>query len=59
MKKASQRNRKNQNWQPLMFQPISLMPPSAFGQKMSHNLQIKIGDADITLEGSSKYENQV
>ncbi len=30
--------------------------PSAFGQKMSDNLQIKIGDADITLEGPQQYE---
>jgi len=30
--------------------------PSAFGQKMSNNLQIKIGDADITLEGEQQYE---
>lgn len=30
--------------------------PSAFGQKMSNNLQIKIGDADITLEGPQQYE---
>jgi hypothetical protein len=30
--------------------------PSAFGQKMSNNLQIKVGDADITLEGPQQYE---
>jgi uncharacterized membrane protein YgcG len=30
--------------------------PSAFGQKMSNNLRIKIGDADITLEGPQQYE---
>lgn len=30
--------------------------PSAFGQKMSDNLRIKIGDADITLEGPQLYE---
>lgn len=30
--------------------------PSAFGQKMSNNLQIKIGDADIYLEGPQQYE---
>jgi len=30
--------------------------PSAFGQKMSNNLQIKVGDADVTLEGPQQYE---
>ena len=30
--------------------------PSAFGQKMSDNLQIKIGDGDVTLEGPQQYE---
>jgi len=30
--------------------------PSAFGQKLSKNAQIKIGDADITLEGPQQYE---
>ncbi|MEB2786161.1 DUF2207 domain-containing protein [Algoriphagus persicinus] len=30
--------------------------PSALGQKMSDNLQIKIGDADVTLEGPQEYE---
>jgi len=30
--------------------------PSAFGQKMTDNLQIKIGDADITLQGPQEYE---
>jgi uncharacterized membrane protein YgcG len=30
--------------------------PSAFGQKLTTNLQIKIGDADVTLEGPQQYE---
>ncbi|WP_339755589.1 DUF2207 domain-containing protein [Algoriphagus aquimarinus] len=30
--------------------------PAAFAQKMSDNLQIKIGDADIYLEGPQQYE---
>ncbi len=30
--------------------------PSAFGQKMTDNLQIKIGDGDVTLEGPQLYE---
>lgn len=30
--------------------------PSRIGQRMSDNLQIKIGDADITLEGPQQYE---
>lgn len=30
--------------------------PSAFEQKMSNNLQIKIGDADVFLEGPQQYE---
>lgn len=30
--------------------------PSAFGQKYSDNLQIKIGDADIFLQGPQEYE---
>ncbi|PZX53439.1 putative membrane protein DUF2207 [Algoriphagus ratkowskyi] len=30
--------------------------PSAFGQKFSKNARIKIGDADVTLEGTQQYE---
>jgi len=30
--------------------------PSALGQKLASNVQIKIGDADVTLEGPQHYE---